>query len=176
MTLKNSNTPDENAKVRYVAQGYKDHEKPYLVHDMSTLRISSIRVIMSVAAVMKFRLFSHEVTQAYLQSKSHLTRKIFIRPKPQDRHVLGIKEGQAFELVRPLYGLCDAGDYWGDTMQTHLIKDLDMRQTNGDPELYIWKDKGKNNLAGICGMYVDDLLNAGNDAFQKHTVSTLKTF
>lgn len=40
LSLKNCDTPDEKAKVRYVAQGFDDHEKPYMVHDTSTLRIS----------------------------------------------------------------------------------------------------------------------------------------
>lgn len=85
---------------------------------------------------MGFRLFSHDVTQAYLQSKSNLTRKVFIRPKRKDMDVLGLRSGEIFELVWPLYGICDAGDYWGETMTTHLINDLCMRQTHGDAALY----------------------------------------
>lgn len=174
LTLKNYGTPEECAKVRYVAQGFRDRDKPYMVHDTSTLRISSIRLILSIAAVMQFRCFSHDVTQAYLQSKSHLTREVYIRPKERDKEILGVKDGELFKLIRPLYGLCDAGDYWGETMTSHLINDLKMRPTSGDPSLYYWKDRGK--LAGVTGMYVDDLLNAGNVNFQKHAESTLNVF
>lgn len=113
MTLKNFGTTHEKARVLYVAQGFKDRDKPYMVHDVSTLIISSIRMVLSVVAVKVPRLFSHEITKAYLQSKPHLSRQVFIRQKERDREVLGLKYGHIFELLRPLYGLCDAGDYCG---------------------------------------------------------------
>lgn len=59
-------------------------------------------------------------------------------------------------------------------MEAHLINDLGMRQTHGDPALYFWMNDGK--LSGISGMYVDDLLNAGNAEFQLHTEATLDLF
>lgn len=79
-TLKNYGTPSEQAKERYVAQGFDDKEKPYIVHDTSTLRASSIRAILSVAGVSGFRIYSHDVTQAYLQSKYKMTRDVYIQP------------------------------------------------------------------------------------------------
>lgn len=45
LSLKNYGTPDEKAKVRYVAQGFSDGDKPYMVHDTNTLRKSSIRIV-----------------------------------------------------------------------------------------------------------------------------------
>lgn len=67
LTLKNVGTPEEIAKAKYISQGYKDGRKQYFVYDTKMLRASSIRLILSVSAVMNFRLFSHNVTQAYLQ-------------------------------------------------------------------------------------------------------------
>lgn len=104
------------AKVRYLSQGFRYKYKPYMLHDVSTLRISSIGILLSVFSTLGFRDFSHDVTQAYLQSKYKLTRIIYIKPKPQGRVILGLRDGDIFELVRPLYGLCDSGDYWVETM------------------------------------------------------------
>lgn len=59
---------------------------------------------------MGFRLFSHDVTQAYLKSKSNLSCQVYIRPKENDKDVFGLQSGKLFELVRPLQGLCEAGD------------------------------------------------------------------
>lgn len=87
-----------------------------MVHDFNTLRMSSTITVLSIAAVHGFRLFSIDVTQAYLQIKAHLTRSVYIRPKQPDREILGIKDGEFFILKIPLYGLCDAGNYWTHTM------------------------------------------------------------
>lgn len=105
LSLKNCNTPGEKAKVRYVEQGFNDRDKPYMVHDVSTLRMSSIRIVLSTSAVVGLRLLWHDVTQAYLQSKSNLKREVYIRPKQRDRKILGIEDGVLFRLKRPLYGL-----------------------------------------------------------------------
>lgn len=65
LTLKNYLTPNEQAKVRYIEQGYRDRDNPFLVYDASPLRISSIRMLLSVPSVLDFRLFIRDVTQAY---------------------------------------------------------------------------------------------------------------
>lgn len=39
---KNVGTPEEKEKGRFVAQGYKDADKPYDVYDNATLRTSNI--------------------------------------------------------------------------------------------------------------------------------------
>lgn len=64
MSLKNYSAPTEAAIARYVAQGHNDPDKEVIVHDTVILRISSIRVILSIAAILSLRLFSHDVTQA----------------------------------------------------------------------------------------------------------------
>ena len=56
-TLKNVGTENEKPKARYVAQGHNDKEKPFIVHNITALRQSSIKIIVSTAAVQNFRLF-----------------------------------------------------------------------------------------------------------------------
>lgn len=107
---KNATIPDEKAKVRFIAQGFHEKEKPYIIHDTAILRTSSICLMLSSVAQLDFCIFSHNVTQAYLQSKQNLTRNINIWVKRADREIFGISEEQFLHLNKPLYGLCDAGD------------------------------------------------------------------
>lgn len=122
-SLKNYSTPSETAKVRFVAQGYRDKYKPFMVHDASGLRASSILIILAVAACLGFRLFSHDVTQAYLQSKYRMTHDVYVDPKPADRHLFGIGDEELLKLELPLYGVCDAGGYWGITVFEHNVNE-----------------------------------------------------
>lgn len=56
LSLKNFGMPNEMAKVRFVTQGYYDKDKPFTVHEISTLRSSSIQLIISSASIYHFRI------------------------------------------------------------------------------------------------------------------------
>lgn len=116
----------EMARVRYVAQGFRNRDKPHKVHDASSLRASSVGLILFAAASLDFCLFSYDVAQAYLQSKYRMTRDVYISPRLEDRELFGLNNGEILKLTMPLYGICDAGDYWSVTVHEHNVKDLGM--------------------------------------------------
>lgn len=105
LTLRNHGTPSEKSKVRYVSQGYNHVAKPFIVHDTTTLRASSIILILTGAAVLWFRIFSHYVTQAYLKSKDNFTRNVYLRPKSLYLAKLGLHADELLKLTSPLYVL-----------------------------------------------------------------------
>ena len=84
LALKNTGTGNELTKARYIAQGHRDRDKSHMVHSITNLRQSSTRIVILVVAIKTFRIFSHDVTQAYLQSEDKLTRQVFLLPKKKD--------------------------------------------------------------------------------------------
>ena len=74
--LKNPGTPAEKCKARFVAQSHTDREKDYLIHCTTTLHRYSIPLIISIAAIHGFRIWTHDVTEAHLQSKEQLSRDV----------------------------------------------------------------------------------------------------
>ena len=172
--IKQPNTPAEKAKSRFVAQGFGDKEKPFIVHNLSTLRQSSTKLIVSTSAVLGWRLFSHDVNQAYLQSKDAMTRDLYVRVRPKDAKYFKLQDGELLKLLKPLYGVADSGDYWDATFATHVKEDLGMSPMTGDPALFIKQDK--DNIDGILGAYVDDTCMGGNETFQNLTLATLDKF
>ena len=173
LTLKDVGKESETAKARYVAQGFNDTEKDFVVHNAVTLRHSSVRTVLSFSVIKGYRFFAHDVKQAYLQSDEDLTRDIFIKPKAKDRVLMGVCDDQILKLKRPVYGTCDANDYWALTIDRNIKRELEMNALVGDKSLYIRNDKdGK----GILGQYVDDGLMAGDENFQLIANKTLKRF
>lgn len=67
-TLSNYGSPTKMPKAQFVAQGYNDLDKANIAHDTFTIRPSSIRIILSLPSILGFRLFAHDVTQAYNES------------------------------------------------------------------------------------------------------------
>lgn len=178
MIPKNWVPPAEMAKVGYVAQEFGDRHKPHMVHDASSLRVTSIRVILFVAEILDFRLFSHEVTQAYLQSKYMMTQDAYITPKLCDRPLFGPGDGEVLKLRMPLYGIFDAGNYWGVTVNEHTLNYLGTLPAPDDPALYVYKvpRDGIDRPIGITGCHIDDALNDGTHDFETTTEDTLRKF
>lgn len=116
LAIKNVNTDEEVYKARFVVQGHTDIEKNILVHNSTNLRQGSIRVLVAIVAVFGFRIWSQDVSQAYLQSAEKLMHDVYVKPTKEfhlsDTHLL--------KLLKPLYGLADSGDYWHATFSKHL--------------------------------------------------------
>ena len=85
-----------------------------------------------------------------------------------------LEPGKCFELLRPLYGLTDAGDFWHKTLRHHLTADLGLQPTKADSSLYFSFRKGE--LLEINGSYFDDLLWAGGSELQEEPFRTPKRF
>lgn len=170
LSIKDPETDDEIWKARFVAQGYIDKEKQYLVHDTVTSRQYSSRILIGLASTHGFKLFSTDVTQAYLQSDGELLRDIFIKPPNK----FGLEPEQYLNLLKPLYGLSDAGDYWGKTLTEHLKNGLRLECTTSDPAFHF--KTADDKIMGLCTTYVDDLLEAGDKAFQELASETQKVF
>eukprot|EP00170_Pyropia_yezoensis_P001807 contig_7709_g1811 len=160
-TLKQVGTPDEFPKARFVAQGHGDKAKDFVVHNLAVLRQRSTRMLVSTSAILNFRLYLHDITQAYLQSQKGFTRDLYLRPRAEDRHLFDLAEDEVLLLVLPLYGICDAGDYWHVTLTSHIEEDLGMVPLVSDPALYAKRDTN-GKLLGLLGAYVDDCLMGGN--------------
>jgi Reverse transcriptase (RNA-dependent DNA polymerase) len=123
------------------------------------LKHQSVRLILALASVFCFDLWSSDVNQAYLQSAEQLKRDIFIRP---DEFMLAPDE--LLQLILPLYGITESGDYWGETLTDHHINDLKTTQTKQDFSLFFKHAASK--LIGLSGAFVDDLVRAGTLQFK----------
>lgn len=135
ITIKDIETNEPIHKARYVVQGHKDKEKNRLVHNSTTVRQSSTRVLTALAAVFGLRVWSHGITQAYLQSASKLMRDVYLKPSKE----FELSSDQLVKLLKPLYGLADSGGYWNVTMAKHREDDLGLKHTAGDMSLFLRK-------------------------------------
>eukprot|EP00171_Calliarthron_tuberculosum_P003183 IDg3183t1 len=111
LKIKNLGTDRAKAKARFVCQGFRDELKDFIVHSSPTLRQSSTKIILSVSAVLNYRIAMVDFIQAYLQAKEKLARNIYLKIREVDRRLFGIRSDQLLQLDKPLYSICDSGDY-----------------------------------------------------------------
>jgi len=176
LSIKHIETENPRYKARFIAQGYNDIEKENLVHTASTLKVISLRTILAIAAVKQWKIWTHDVTQAFLQSESEMTRDVYLRPPKE----FNLPNDKLLHLLKSLYGITDAIDYWGTTLDKHVINDLHMTRSTADRVLYFKREereiknekenrefKKQNGnfemcakaLTGHAGSHVDDIIH-----------------
>jgi hypothetical protein len=82
---------------------------------------------------MGFKVWTQDVTQAYLQSAGILAREVYVdKPAPE----LELNTDQALKLLIRLYGLADSGDFWYRELANHHRK-MGMRTLATDKSLWL---------------------------------------
>ena len=174
LTLKDVGTDKPFFKARYVVQGHRDKDKDYLVHDSTTLHQHSTKLILSLAAIFGFRIWNQDVTQAYTQSDKALMRQVFVRPKKKDLALFEMSSDELLEILRPLYGIPDASDYWDATMVSHMLDELGLTRARIDLSLFY--QRKNETLVGLSGTCVDDSIHAGKDEYLTLTEKSQQRF
>lgn len=144
----------ERFKARLVAKGYTQTAKIDYEETFSPVcRYDTIRALIATAAKENLELFQIDVETAFLYGD--LTEEIYMhQPKGYDD---GSK--RVCKMLRPLYGLKQAGRCW-NTKFTDVLKKHGMIQSKSDNCLFIRNDHGHKMLMAI---YVDDGIVAVQD-------------
>lgn len=154
LTSTNYETPNEKEKVHYIVQGFNDNEKTEHVHDTANIRPPSTRLVLSVAVVFEFQMFTHDVTQAYLKSKNKMCTDIYLKVKQRNVDIFGILLQDSLKIEKPLYGKCNSGDYWGMKIDAHEDSNLGRVFLVSDSDLYVRFDNG--TPIRVSGIQVDN--------------------
>jgi Reverse transcriptase (RNA-dependent DNA polymerase) len=169
LALKHSPAGEIKYKARFTVGGHKDRLKHSIVYTASTLSQSSICILLAVASILDLNVWCEDIKQAYLQSAQRLRLKLFIEPD-----IFQLGKNEFLQLLLPLYGLTEAGDYWTQTLVDHCVGQVQFTQSAADPSFF-FRHVGKA-LVGLSANCVDDILRAaphGSDRnFSSHYVSS----
>ena len=139
-------------KSRLVVQAYHDSGKKQVLTQAPTIQRSSQRLILCLTASFPDRnLYIRDISQAYVQSKSYLNRRFYVKPPKE----LDLGNGNILRVLRPLYGVPEAGTHWFRTYHAHHINELKLLTSAYDPCLLYNKD-------AVVALQTDDTLFLGN--------------
>jgi hypothetical protein len=114
-------------------------------------------------------LYLRDISQAYVQSATNLNREFYVRP-PRE---LQIGDDSVLKVVKPLYGIPEAGNHWFKTYHSHHVEQLQMSQSTYDPCLLYSNDSDRHRPFGIVGLQTDDTLFLADEAFVAREQSEL---
>ena len=128
-----------------------------------TIQHVSQRLILCIAA-MKIKdnthLYLRDISQAYVQSTTNLNREFYVRPPQELETELGIDKNSVLKVLKPLYGVPEAGNHWFKTYHLYHTQQLHTKQSTYDPCLLY-----SNEPFGVVGLQTDDTLFLADEAF-----------
>ena len=134
-----------------------------------------------------YELTFEDCSQAYLQSKSSLTRDVYLRvptkflplfeSSAKHANVANFPQRDAFSnpkyfivhVLLPLYGLVESGTHWYTTFASTLCSFLNLQRAAVDPCLLF-------QAQGIMGLVVDDSISAGSPEFLERQRAVMSQF
>ncbi|CAI7815417.1 unnamed protein product, partial [Closterium sp. NIES-54] len=145
-------------KARYVARGFSQRQGvDYFQTFSPTPKMTTLRVLLHVAAQCDYELHSLDFSTAFLQGSLH--EEIWLRRPPG--FTGSFPPGTQWSLRRPVYGLRQAPREWHDTLRTTLAA-LGIAPSTADPSLFLRTDTSLPPFYVL--VYVDDLVFATADS------------
>ncbi|CAI7857895.1 unnamed protein product, partial [Closterium sp. NIES-54] len=156
-------------KARYIARGFSQRQGVDFFQTFSpTPKMTTLRVLLHVAAQREYELHSLDFSTAFLQGNLH--KEIWLRRPPG--FTGSFPAGTRWRLRRPVYGLRQAPCEWHDTLRTTLAA-LGFAPSTADPSLFLGTDTSLPPFYIL--VYVDDLVFAtSNTEALAHMKSELR--
>ena len=127
-------------KARYVAKGYSQTENSdYFETDAPTTQMTSVRVLMQLAAKLDLTVHQLDVKTAYLNAP--IDCEIYLE-QAEGYEVPGKDKKLVYKLNKSLYGLKQSGRNWNSVLNNELINN-GFKQSLADPCMYV-KHDGKD--------------------------------
>ncbi|CAI7929716.1 unnamed protein product [Closterium sp. NIES-54] len=144
-------------KARYVARVFSQRKGvDYFQTFSPTPKMTTLQVLLHVAAQRDYELHSLDFSTAFLQGSLH--EEIWLRRPPG--FTGSFPPGTQWSLRRPVYGLRQAPREWHDTLRTTLAA-LGFAPSTADPSLILHTDTSLPPFYIL--VYVDDLVFATAD-------------
>ncbi|CAI7895733.1 unnamed protein product [Closterium sp. NIES-53] len=141
-------------KARYVARGFSQRQGVDFFQTFSpTPKMTTLRVLLHVAAQRDYELYSLDFSTAFLQSILH--EEIWLRRPPC--FTGSFPASTQWSLRWQVYGLRQAPHEWHDTLRMTLAA-LGFAPSTADPSLFLRTDTLRPSFY-VC-VYVDDLVFA----------------
>ena len=167
----------ERLKSRFVVCGYSqrqglDYDRAF----SATMRASSFRTLLAVAAGKKLRLVHFDVSNAFTQADLDDV-DLFVEPAKgfEEWEIInGKRVSKLLHLRRALYGSKQASRLWQETLCEFLLS-RGFTRSSADPCVY---RLSRGNEEILVGVYVDDIVAAyrGDKLFKEFSTEFQKRF
>ena len=155
---KKNNEGEEIFKARFVAKGYAQIPQVQFTDTFSpTARLTSIRLLMNIAANENMVVHSMDFKSAYLNAE--VDCEIFLEQPKGFINKNDNNEDLVLKLKKSLYGLKQSGRMWNNLLHSFLV-DLGFLRSEAENCVYVRCTEGAKIIIIV---WVDDLIIAGSN-------------
>ena len=159
-------------KARFVVKGCCDKNKAEKNTFAPTLKYSSFRLLLALAAMLGASLFHLDIKAAF--TNGELPYPVYVEQPAY--HAKGDPNKFVIKLKKSLYGLAESPRLWNQKLDSELTT-MGFRRLESDPCVYVMnktREKGskKRRHIAILGAFVDDLFLFGTDKCEADRVKT----
>ena len=170
----NGNETGKKAKARLIIRGYEDPNLLNLKRDSPTLAVQSRNILLSLAAAYHWPIWAGDIKTAFLNGDPlPESEQLFGDPPKEAREIMNMKDEEILRIRKVIYGLLHAPRAWMDKLNSVLSQ---QGWINSRLESCTWRlfDEN-NNLCGLIGCHVDDLLVTGHGSLFDEKVRELRS-
>ena len=145
-------------KCRVVGRGFQEKYDESLRRDSPTASTQMTNMLCSLSASLKLKLYTADVTGAFLQGKK-IERELYFRmPSNLGKCALpGVEAGSLLKLNKSIYGTNDAARAWYTTLRASL-ETQGWRGLAFEPGTFIYREESTGRILGLMVLHVDDFL------------------
>ncbi|KAG9458196.1 hypothetical protein H6P81_002704 [Aristolochia fimbriata] len=146
--------PSSRYKARLVAKWYtQEYGIDYKETFAPVARLTSVRLLIALAAVRQWDLFQMDVKNAFLNGT--IAEEVYVKPPPGYSHL----PGQVCKFQRALYGLKQAPRAWFSMFCSKIVQ-FGYTQSSHDSALFT---RCSSHGIVLLLLYVDDMVITGDD-------------
>lgn len=134
-------------KVQFVPGGHRNKGKSSMVHTASTMRHSSVKLLLGLASALGLELWTKDIKQAYFQCTATMQKDIIVKAKE-----LMLGHNDFLKLALLLYGLSESGDYGRERFRIIQIPRKSGRSTG---RLILFDRRIGSDLYAVSAMYAN---------------------
>lgn len=148
-------------KSQLIAQNYQDMNGRFIPTKALTISKLGQRIGFTMAATRTdTEVYARDITEAYVQSRSCLERKIFLKPPSE----MKLPDQKILLALKPLYGQPEAGQHWFFTYSEQHKRELEMQSSTTD-KCVLYCASTSSPLLDVVILQVDDSYEIGNKEF-----------
>lgn len=169
----NGSEVGKRPKARLIIRGYEDPNLLHLRRDSPTLAVQSGNTLFSLMSMFKWKLFCGDIKTAFLNG-DHVpeNEQVFGEPPNEVREFMGMDQKHVLRIKKVIYGLLHAPRAWMQKLDS-VLQEQGWCRSRLEPCVWRLYDS-QDNLTGLIGCHVDDVLVAGEGEYYQERVDLLR--